>query len=114
MSQFLKKYQNDQILRQGITELSKHVIIQSVKKLRNGNLGLALQSYKELSKLKNNDFEHLSIFRQNPNLKLSLPSTVGSPLEKSPLYPIVIKNINCTNEALSELLSKNGFNLSSN
>ena len=34
MSNFSKNYHNAQTLRQGITELSKHVGIQSVKKLR--------------------------------------------------------------------------------
>ena len=109
MSNFSKNYQNDQTLRQGITELSKHVGIQSVKKLRNGKLGITLQNPKELSKLRNNDFKNLNIFKQNPKLILSLPSTFETRKQKSPLYPVVIKNVYSTNDDISDLLNKNGF-----
>ena len=61
MSNFQMRYRNDNVLYQAVSKLGRRTKILNVKKLRNGNLGLELESEGEKHKLLTNHFQTLDI-----------------------------------------------------
>ena len=102
-------YKDDNKLQKAFKELGKSVKIVSKKKLRDNKIGVELVKNSEYQKLKTNDYGFLDLFKHNPLLKMSEPAPEGFKHSRTPLFPVVTKNVNMTNEDMTANLHEKGI-----
>ena len=106
---FTSSYRDDNKLQKAFKELGKSVKIVSIKKLRDNKIGVELVNNSEYQKLKANDYGFLDLFKHNLLLKISEPAPEGFKRSRTPLFPVVIKNVNMTNEDMTANLNEKGI-----